>query len=496
MELQHFCHPKHPLIFNEEKIYDKHCYGCQEPILDSSYSCIKCEDYKFYHHKSCAELPLMFHHPLHPIHPLILINESTRHPEKEISRCELCKDYCGEYSYHCYRCNFNLHIRCIVVQLKAKFHDHPLTPIGKSIIFTCDICGKEDKDVPNLCAPCSLWIHRKCGLFPHKVKVVRHRHLLHLTHSSLELHQFDSRFCQLCVREVNTKYGLYYCSRCDFVAHLNCARARENMEDINLLEFNDEDDDLEFDESIDLVTYKVKKINVGEDGTEIATEIEHFSHEHDLKLTNEVLNNKKCNGCVRDILPPFYNCAKCNFFLHKSCVELPKKRRHPLHRHPLTLVSVASSKRKFFWCYACKRYCNGFTYLCERCDFKLDVPCSLVPEILTHPGHEHRLFLSSIPSDQNCNCCGSKVFPIFRCTICEFALDFKCATLPHSTWYKQHEHPFTLCYTTEDDSGEYYCDICEEERDPKHWFFYCVDCSYPAHPKCILGIYPNIKLHK
>ncbi|KAK7846528.1 hypothetical protein CFP56_007846 [Quercus suber] len=399
MELQHFCHPKHPLIFNEEKIYDKYCYGCQEPILDSSYSCIKCEDYKFYHHKSCAELPLMFHHPLHPIHPLILINESTRHPEKEISRCDLCKDYCGEYSYHCYRCNFNLHIRCIVVQLKANFHDHPLTPIGKSIIFTCDICGKEDKNVANLCAPCSLWIHRKCGRFPHKVKVV-------------------------------------------------------------------------------------------------PTEIEHFSHEHDLKLTNEVLNNKKCNGCVRDILPPFYNCAKCNFFLHKSCVELPKKKRHPLHRHPLTLLPMASNKRKFFWCYACKRFCNGFTYLCETCDFKLDVPCSLVPEILTHPGHEHRLFLSSIPSDQNCNCCDSKVFPIFRCTICEFALDFKCATLPHSTRYKQHEHPFTLCYTTEDDSGEYYCDICEEERDPKHWFYYCVDCSYPTHPKCILGIYPNVKLHK
>jgi hypothetical protein len=39
----------------------------------------------------------------------------------------------------------------------------------------------------------------------------------------------------------------------------------------------------------------------------------------------------------------------------------------------------------------------------------------------------------------------------------------------------------------EDDSGEYYCDIYEEERDPKHWFYYCEDCSYPAHVVCILG---------
>ena len=36
-----------------------------------------------------------------------------------------------------------------------------------------------------------------------------------------------------------------------------------------------------------------------EDGTKIATEIKHFSHEHDLKLTDEVLNNQKCDGCIR-----------------------------------------------------------------------------------------------------------------------------------------------------------------------------------------------------
>ena len=62
-----------------------------------------------------------------------------------------------------------------------------------------------------------------------------------------------------------------------------------------------------------------------------------------------------------------------------------------------------------------------------------------------------------------------------------------------TTRYRQHEHPFTLSYVFEDDFGEYYCDIYEEERDPNHWFYYCANCSYPAHPKCILGKYPNIK---
>ena len=36
-----------------------------------------------------------------------------------------------------------------------------------------------------------------------------------------------------------------------------------------------------------------------EDGTKIATKIKHFSHEHDLKLIDEVLNNQKCNGRIR-----------------------------------------------------------------------------------------------------------------------------------------------------------------------------------------------------
>ncbi|KAK7850842.1 hypothetical protein CFP56_043521 [Quercus suber] len=172
-------------------------------------------------------------------------------------------------------------MKCAVLQHEAKFHVHPLTPFWRWITFTCDICGKEGK-----------------------VKVVRHRHLLHLTHSSLELRESDSRFCLLCVQKVDTRYGLYYCSKCDFVAHLNCAINEGNREDINLLELEDEEnEDAELDQSVEsAAAYKVKNIKVGEDGTEIATEIKHFSHEHDLKLTDEeVHNNEKCDGNTRFI---------------------------------------------------------------------------------------------------------------------------------------------------------------------------------------------------
>ena len=86
-----------------------------------------------------------------------------------------------------------------------------------------------------------------------------------------------------------------------------------------MLELKDkEDEDLELDQSIDsTTTYKVKNIKVGEDGNEIPTEIEHFSHEHDLKLTDkEFHNNEKCDGCVRAISLPFYSCAECSFFIN------------------------------------------------------------------------------------------------------------------------------------------------------------------------------------
>uniref|UniRef100_A0A7N2L4P0 DC1 domain-containing protein n=1 Tax=Quercus lobata TaxID=97700 RepID=A0A7N2L4P0_QUELO len=251
-QLQHFIHPNHPLLFNpDDDRRGRRCWGCWEPVHGPSYSCKEC-DY-WVHHKSCAELPLELHHPLHPIHPLILFSPpiwaAYYGDDKQVYKCELCKDYEDVYTYRCSHCDFNIYITCTslapTTMVEAEFHHHPLTPFWKWITFTCEICGKEDKD--------------------------------------------------------------------------------------------------------------------------------------------------KAHG-------------------------------------------------------------------------------------------------------QKCNCCDNERNQVFRCITCEFVLDFQCATLPHTTRYGQHEHPFTLSYRAEDNSGEYYCDICEEERqDSKYWFYYCKDCSYPAHPNCIIGKYPNYK---
>ena len=479
MALQHFSHPQHPLVFNANERSGISCQGCWEPVWGPSYSCITCKS--SYHHKSCAELPLELQHPLHPNHPLILTKGI-----KKYNKCVDCNEFRFQYIYHCSLCNFSIHSGCsfrlTIKSAVHKDHDHSLTRIWKLMKFTCDFCGKEG-NLPFLCVPCNFGIHTSCATCPPTVKVTRHEHPLQLT-QSLEIHQSNSRNCLLCVKKVDTHW-VYYCSICDFIAHLHCSMNPRNKAYKKLEELVEEQLHL----SVDPATYEVKKFTMGEDGAKIVTEIKHFTHEHDLKLIDKVPNNIKCNGCVRDILPPFYCCTQCNFFLHKSCVELPKIKRHPLHRHPLTL----NYRSRSFSCAFCAEECNGLCYNCQFCNYDLNVQCSLISNTLTHACHEHRLYLSNTNTKQECSSCGEYRYRVFCCATCEFVLDFRCAALPQTACNNQHEHPFILCYKPEDDSGEYYCDICEEERDPKQWFYYCADCNFPAHLECILGKKPNVK---
>ena len=156
-DLQHFCHNEHPLVYNENDRRGHLCWGCDQAVYGPSYSCKKCYGW-YVHHKSCAELPLGLHHPLHPKHPFILFPKSryAKDDVKDYGKCVVCKkDRHWEYRYHCSRCDFNLHIKCtdLPLTIESKVHDHPLTPFWKLDKFTCDLCGKEGNAVRYLCAP-------------------------------------------------------------------------------------------------------------------------------------------------------------------------------------------------------------------------------------------------------------------------------------------------------------------------------------------------------
>ena len=89
--------------------------------------------------------------------------------------------------------------------------------------------------------------------------------------------------------------------------------------------------------------------------------------------------------------------------------------------------------------------CNGLRNSCQECNRNYNIPCISLSDPLTLACHKHHLYLSKTNSQQKCSNCNSENFKVFYCLTCEFVLDLKCATLPQTTWYNQHEHPFTLC---------------------------------------------------
>ncbi|KAK7821737.1 hypothetical protein CFP56_037339 [Quercus suber] len=74
-----------------------------------------------------------------------------------------------------------------------------------------------------------------------------------------------------------------------------------------------------------------KKINIREDETEITIEIEHFSHEHDLKLIKFRIMKNKMGAHEPFSLHFIVVSSVASFFI--NCVELHRRKRYPLHRH-------------------------------------------------------------------------------------------------------------------------------------------------------------------
>lgn len=484
METKHFSH-NHPLVFVEALEGDGEkevvCSGCKESLVGLGYKCSTVCD--FFLHKSCYELPHEIQHPMHPNHTLVLEQRS-----KDIRRsryCVACLGSCKNFYYHCNSCSFDLDIKCASRwRINNTGDDHPqhtFTPIFKQIQFTCEACGVESKGIASMCSICQFLIHTKCAHFPRKVNIFAHDHSLTHAFSLCQVKKPDDVFCKLCRKKIDTKYSAYYCDQgCAYVAHLTCAYDLQGSCPVD-------------SSNITLDSQFHEQINLQDEGETVLGEIKHCSdhQRHSLCLSmNKELDDKFCEGCRQLILldTSFYNCEQCNIFLHETCAKLPKKKRHLLHQHPLTLVSRGDC---VFYCRACECYRKGFSYTCDECNsFSFDVQCSSLPETLKHESHQHSLLLAIYSKDQ-CKACSRLINdgyyrPRFVCTECDFALCFGCASLPLVARYEYDLHDFLkLTYGVEDDSGEYYCFICEERRNPDHWFYYCEKCDFAAHIRCI-----------
>ncbi|KAG4207045.1 hypothetical protein ERO13_A03G042650v2, partial [Gossypium hirsutum] len=339
------------------------------------------------------------------------------------------------FVYHCDPCKFDLHINCALLQssiapnFPTPLHQHPLLFIqdhNEEVNRDCSGCMKPLSGPIYHCSDCSLSdeffnLHKQCAELPLEINHTyghRKHPLTFLPKRPTHLHNCS---CYLC--KIQWEGFVYSCSFC--------------------------------------------KIELTLDDFFSPQTITNENHEHPwtllsrqrLTFSGEMNNDGQCDGCMRTISTPFYSCEQCKFFLHKECAELPRNKRHPFHKHLLTLT-------------------NSNT-------------------VIFHPSHEHSLFLVHNFS-ANCNACRRKSDPwnmAYRCTKhCEFTLDLECATLPLTAWYKYDRYPLTLTCFNDSDPSQHYCDLCEYERDQNDWFYYCTGCDNSLHSKCALGDLPFLKI--
>ncbi|XP_056845401.1 uncharacterized protein LOC108806504 isoform X4 [Raphanus sativus] len=450
------------------------CSGCSEIKSDAQgYFRFECN---FYVHKECAESPLEIDHPSHS-HPLKL--RWCGPPGYSDKCCCLCGETLRLLVYHCSTCNFSLDTACarkdeIPSIDYPKAHEHRLHLLAKRVSFPC-ACGKDIPGAPYLCHQCNFMIHRDCLVLPRVIHLTRHKHRI-----SRSYFIGPGKFsCGVCRLELDWRYGGYRCSICpDYVIHLRCATRDDVWDGIDHYGKPEEEEEIE-------EPFQVLDDNL----------IKHFSHEHVLKFNEGGLVCHEATHCSACALPvyfdAFYICWVCDYVLHETCANLPRKLRHELHKHTLTLRPNTTPDEEhgynLFHCTVCKRLCSGFKYVCSKpCDVQIDVRCTSVREPFIHESHpQHQLFFTS-PEAKYCGACGANASTVLNCVDCGFALGYDCATLPNKVKHKCDRHFLSVCYG-EEASGQYWCEACERKVNPSTRFYTCEDCSSTLHIKCVIG---------
>ncbi|XP_038716388.1 uncharacterized protein LOC120009764 [Tripterygium wilfordii] len=122
-------------------------------------------------------------------------------------------------------------------------------------------------------------------------------------------------------------------------------------------------------------------------------------------------------------------------------------------------------------------------------------------EEVFHISHIHFLIFKGIISHGWCGACNEPISntptyqcnrvcdgSFYRCLECNYSIHLECLPIPTTVKHKYHSHPLTLIDSfVEDDSGDYYCDACENERNPRHHVYYCEKCTYVIHIECLLS---------
>ncbi|KAF3435062.1 hypothetical protein FNV43_RR22149 [Rhamnella rubrinervis] len=221
-------------------------------------------------------------------------------------------------------------------------------------------------------------------------------------------------------------------------------------------------------------------------------EIQHFSHEHNLVLSENVNERVWCSICERSIKGPNYACLPCKYYLHKSCAELPQHMDHCFHdipHHTLTLCNARAGR--CFWCESCeKSFDNAPSYKCYECDFDLDIRCASMVQKINHPFHPPHPLVLFACTDYWCESChkGFDNAFVYKCVECNFNLDVNCALMEDHISYEgqehiqhfSHQHPMKL--VGDDNENGVLCYACLSWRSAPTYG--CTTCMYYLHKSC------------
>ncbi|CAL5439856.1 unnamed protein product [Camellia sinensis] len=506
--IEHFME-KHRLHLREEAIPTARCavcrqHGVEDDILGSLYRCTDgCE---IVIHKSCSAIPpVLFckpqqqppvlickkkqqqqehHNHFHPQHPLFLAHYTY-------PKCYACASVIPlkAMTYICLEleCSFKIHVACSfltptsskTIEAQARddlHHPHPLIlcdPPPKIYTYNCSCCClpfNEQTPVYVCLEECKALLHKSCAELPSKLHHPLHPlHPLTLLPSPAPEEPRFNKFwtCSACHREFTF---VYHCFDCKFCLDVACATSLQPTT-TTAAAANNEEEDHDQDHR-------------------------QFTHSHPLILCH----NKQqfpipCCACDLPLGDSVYLCLTCHILIHKSCAQMPREIKHPLHPpHPLTLVEGIYTFDSP--CEGCLSYPRpGFAYVCSHCEFNLDVRCAFSkPTTMMSKIHHHPLAFFNKPIHELiCNACHKPCHTsFFRCAWCKLNLHVHCIpTLPPTVKSRFHRHPLTLVKfpikdrPDEDDNAEFYCDDCEKHRWLPEPSYYCRECHYVAHPHCV-----------
>ncbi|KAJ4712692.1 putative Cysteine/Histidine-rich C1 domain family protein [Melia azedarach] len=334
-------------------------------------------------------------------------------------------------------------------KVKYEGHDYPLILVENIYDKSdCQECGfKIEGTFFVRCVPCRLNFHIKCGPFPLPPTTNEPKHHPHplILNNETKLVKDDSEadsghplHCGACEKEINHELPFYSCADCDYSAHVSCV-----ITEIQL---------------------------------ERREKLRHFSHKHTLYLRDHKEENGEtfCQACLQKdhINSTVYGCDPCQFYLHKSCSELPKEMHHPFHQHSLILQNTPKG--------------NGIS--CHACH------CAALRPSIKFGGHKHLLtFINKLYDIQKSTAnteISSRGPSCFRCVRCNFDLEIE-SIIPKAITHGSHAHTLRLKDGfdgfVEHEHNEYRCDVCRTKIDTRGCVYCCAECGFVLDFQCVIS---------